>query len=85
MTKFLHHVGGNSGDEIECCPTNSEAVARDARVAYCCRFKNLIDTPNELSTGKGNDGTMSITVCSDGVIDVQFVLDKMFMQCMNGV
>ena len=84
-SKFFNHIGRYPGDEIECCPTNSETMTRDTWVILPSSPQNLIDATYKFRTGQGNDIVIGVAVGSNGVADIQFVLDEMFVDSVYGI
>jgi hypothetical protein len=62
-----------------------EAMTRNTRVTFSRCPKDLVDTTNEFGAGEGDDVIVCITVGRDGMLNVQFVFDKMFVNGVNRV
>ena len=70
---------------MEGCTANPEAVARYTRVTFLRVPKDLIDAAHEFGPRECDYIALKITVGCDGVIDIQFVLYKMFVDGVNGI
>ena len=72
--KFFHHVRRYPWDEIESCPANSNAMARNAWVAFLCCLKNFVDTMHKFRTGECMYVIVAIAVSGDGMISSLFLM-----------
>ena len=54
-------------------------------VTFLCRSENVVDAAQKFRTSKGHYVIMIVTVGCDGMINVKFVLNEVFVNGMNRV
>jgi hypothetical protein len=74
-----------SGGTPDTSSSNSKAVPGYARVPFLSCPKNLVDSTNKLRSSECDQVVVRITVCHNGVIDVELILDEMFVDRVNRV